>query len=117
MDFISPYSSTLVFEGNSVGEEDSIYVPPLKKKELIENFEKATIILSKLWLFWKSEYLLSLREKQRVMYQRSRHISDSTPKPGQVVLIEYGDDQRDACKLARIDSLISDFMKELGLSS
>lgn len=43
------------------------------------------------------------------MYQRSRHISDSTPKPGRIVLTGDEDDRKNGWKLARIDSLVSDF--------
>ncbi|KAL3081150.1 hypothetical protein niasHS_012671 [Heterodera schachtii] len=97
VNFLIPYGSTETnFPSMATDPEDPEYQPnPNKLKTMLQ---KADSRLNSFWEIWRSEYLLSLRERAN---QRLNN-EQQTPNEGDIVLVEEEANPRSVWSLARV---------------
>ncbi|KAL3084097.1 hypothetical protein niasHS_008736 [Heterodera schachtii] len=97
VNFLIPYGSTETnFPSMATDPEDPEYTPnPNKLKTMLQ---KADSRLNSFWEIWRSEYLLSLRERAN---QRLNN-EQQTPNEGDIVLVEEEANPRSVWSLARV---------------
>ncbi|KAH7714722.1 Pao retrotransposon peptidase family protein [Aphelenchoides avenae] len=107
IDFLQPMAEySYAFGPSGVDPDDEDYHNRLNPEErLHELFRKLQAQLDKFWDRWRTEYLLSLRETQRVLNQSGR--IDRTPQVGKFVFVD--DEElmpRSMWNIARVVELI-----------
>ncbi|EYC40108.1 hypothetical protein Y032_0629g850 [Ancylostoma ceylanicum] len=73
-----------------VDERDPQFDPSFirTEKQALEALRFSEKIADKFWETWKIQYLVSLREMEKINYKQPRHSSRSIPELGEIVLIE-----------------------------
>nr|CAD2176596.1 unnamed protein product [Meloidogyne enterolobii] len=99
IDFLIPYAPVEINFAN-IGE-DSDYEEEMSREKGLKNMREINKKLNKFWDFWKSQYLLSLRERGEKFGKNT----GKEPQVGEVVIVEE-DLPRPLWKLARIIDLI-----------
>ncbi|KAK6729049.1 hypothetical protein RB195_006229 [Necator americanus] len=71
-------------------QTDPEYDPTLiqTEKQALEVIRFSETIAEKFWESWKSQYLISLRENEKMNYKQPRHLKRTDPGLGEIVLIE-----------------------------
>ncbi|EYB96025.1 hypothetical protein Y032_0154g2997 [Ancylostoma ceylanicum] len=74
----------------NVDERDPEFDPSFiqTEKQALEALRFSEKIADKFWETWKIQYLVSLREIEKINYKQPRHTSRSIPELGEIVLIE-----------------------------
>ncbi|KHJ93252.1 integrase core domain protein [Oesophagostomum dentatum] len=74
---------------NLVGRDDTLYEPDVihTVSQAREAMKSSENLASKYWEHWSKEYLLGLRESQKIELKQKRHIRRTCPEIGEIVLI------------------------------
>ncbi|VDM33357.1 unnamed protein product [Toxocara canis] len=92
IDFICPYADIqLPIRSETDDPYDEDYRPPEERNAFLEQFLKTIRTLDRFWPIWQSEYLLSLRETQKMIHSASRLSEQRSPKLGEIVIIQEDD--------------------------
>ncbi|VDM34652.1 unnamed protein product, partial [Toxocara canis] len=103
IDFICPYADIQLPIRRETGDPyDEDYRPPEERNAFLEQFLKTIRTLDRFWSIWQSEYLLSLRETQKIIHPTSRLSEQRSPKLGEIVIIQEDDVPRGLWKMGKV---------------
>ncbi|EYC01616.1 hypothetical protein Y032_0105g3654 [Ancylostoma ceylanicum] len=91
VDFLQGNVKFSLPDGNALQlENDADYDPSFiqTEKQTLEAIRFSEMMADKFWDTWKTQYLVSLREAEKVKYKQPRHTTRSVPELGEIVLIE-----------------------------
>ena len=92
--------NTLLFgQPNQIPEEDDQGIEDLNLRKRVKYLQRCKDVL---WRRWSSEYLKALRERHNLKHNTKQ----TTPQPGDVVLIKSEDRNRGKWKIGIVDELI-----------
>ncbi|KHN72283.1 hypothetical protein Tcan_01208, partial [Toxocara canis] len=95
IDFICPYADIqLPIRRETDDPYDEDYRPPEERNAFLEQILKPSI--------WQSEYLLSLRETQKMIHPTLRLSEQRSPKLGEIVIIQEDDVPRGLWKMGKV---------------
>ncbi|KAL3108965.1 hypothetical protein niasHT_015992 [Heterodera trifolii] len=103
VDFLLPYQrvETNLPLSEESSDDPDYTIKPRKKGELQQLMRVAIKRIDRFWNQWKSEYLLSLRERDR-----TNKGGGDLPNEGDIVLIEEAEDPRSFWKMGRVEKLL-----------
>uniref|UniRef100_A0A0M3IUX5 Integrase catalytic domain-containing protein n=1 Tax=Ascaris lumbricoides TaxID=6252 RepID=A0A0M3IUX5_ASCLU len=103
VDFISPYADIqLPIRRETDNPDDEDYQLQEERNALREQFLKTIRTLDRFWSIWQSEYLLSLRETQKMLHPTSRLSEKRSPEVGEIVIIQEDDAPRGLWKMGKV---------------
>ncbi|KAL3092962.1 hypothetical protein niasHS_004989 [Heterodera schachtii] len=103
VDFLLPYKrveTSLPLSDEDPRDPDYAY-QPRKKGELHQLMRVAIKRIDRFWKQWKTEYLLSLRERER-----TNQAGGSLPREGDIVLVEEEEDPRSIWTMGKVEKLL-----------
>uniref|UniRef100_A0A914EGJ8 Integrase catalytic domain-containing protein n=1 Tax=Acrobeloides nanus TaxID=290746 RepID=A0A914EGJ8_9BILA len=107
IDFVIPAAKIgtpwLCFENNY---KDPEYKPIYDSKEQLLNYWRFNQkMLENFWYLWKRDYLLLLRERQKVLFKSAKSKNPEFPKVGEIILLE-DETPRGSWRIAKITEVV-----------
>ncbi|KHN88745.1 hypothetical protein Tcan_01271, partial [Toxocara canis] len=103
IDFICPYAGVQLPIRRETGDPYAMtYRPPEERNAFLEQILKTIRTLDRFWSIQSSEYLLILRETQKIIHPTSRLSEQRSPKLGEIVIIQEDDVPRGLWKMGKV---------------